>query len=250
MLSERQNSLLNFIIREYIKTAHPVPSAIVSQQAGLRVSPATVRNEMTDLEEAGFLVQPHTSGGRVPTDKAYRYYVDTLLYQPASVISLADKKQINSVVQEAGFRAQALNKAVAEVLSELSGNLVIAGIAGKAEFSKKGLANLFHNPEFRQWDNVFQLTAFFEAFEQTFQLVEREFFQTLGRPSQIPIQVLVGEENPFQQMNRESIMCARYRLPGDIIGSLTLVGPTRMDYERNIGLIQYTTQFIKNINHI
>ena len=108
---------------------------------------------------------------------------------------------------------------------------------------------LFKMPEFRESDVLFQLASFFEGFDLMYQLIEREFIHTLGMPSGLPIQILIGQENPFKQIRGETIMCAKYILPGDIIGSLTLIGPTRMDYENNIALIKYTAEQLKNINH-
>ena len=78
-LSERSREILRAIIQSYISTAEPVGSRTVTKRYNLGISPATVRNIMSDLEELGFLVQPHTSAGRVPTDKAYRFYIDTML---------------------------------------------------------------------------------------------------------------------------------------------------------------------------
>ena len=79
MPTGRQIKLLDFIIREHVKTAKPVGSVLIAKKAGFKVSSATLRNEMGALEKAGYLAQLHTSGGRVPTDKAYRYYVNSLL---------------------------------------------------------------------------------------------------------------------------------------------------------------------------
>jgi len=78
-LSERNKQILEAIIEDYIVTAEPVGSRAVARRHGLTLSPATVRNVMADLEEMGFLTSPHTSAGRVPTDQAYRFYVDSLL---------------------------------------------------------------------------------------------------------------------------------------------------------------------------
>ena len=79
MISKRQEKLLDFVVREYVRTAKPIGSALVADKSHLHFSPATIRNEMNDLESQGFLVQLHTSGGRVPTDKAYMYYVNLLI---------------------------------------------------------------------------------------------------------------------------------------------------------------------------
>src|SRR3712207_5968695 len=79
MLDERKTAILRAIVQEYIATAQPVGSTHIAHAPGVRVSPATVRNEMAMLEQEGYLVQPHTSAGRIPTDKGYRFYVDHLV---------------------------------------------------------------------------------------------------------------------------------------------------------------------------
>lgn len=242
--------MLDFIIREYVKTAKPIPSALVCKKSKLKVSPATIRNEMNYLEENGFLEQRHTSGGRVPTDKAYRYYVNQLLSHPNQLeVKTEDKKDIASALSKAGTDSRAINKAIARVLSEQSGYLVITGIAQEAEFFKQGLVSLSRHPEFQEVNSLFQLTSFFEGFDLMFQLIEREFMRILGAPDGIPIQILIGHENPFRQIKGETIMCTKYLLPGDVIGSLTLIGPKRMDYEKNIALIKFTTDKLKQINN-
>ena len=78
-LSERERRVLEAVVRSYVETAEPAGSRTISRRSGIGVSPATVRNTMADLEEKGFLFHPHTSAGRIPTDKAYRVYVDDLM---------------------------------------------------------------------------------------------------------------------------------------------------------------------------
>jgi transcriptional regulator of heat shock response len=247
MLSNRQERLLQILIREYIKSAKPVPSALLSKKAKIKVSSATIRNDMNDLEDQGFLAQLHTSGGRIPTEKAYRYFVNNLLRDPSHLeVNSQDKKAITAALIKAGRDHRAINRAIAQVLSERTGNLIIAGIAQEAEFFKQGLASLLHNPEFRETNMLLQLASFFEGFDFMFQLVEREFLRTLGAPAGLPIQILIGRQNPFHQ--GETIMCTKYLLPGDVIGSLTLVGPLRMDYEKNITLIKFLTDQLQKIN--
>jgi len=241
MLSKRQQILLNSLILEYVKTARPVPSALLSKKSGLKVSSATIRSDLNNLEELGYLAQLHTSGGRVPTDMAYRYYVNQLLNNPEKLaISRQNKKTISIALAKAGTDSRAINKTIARVLSEQTGDLVITGIAQEAEFFKQGLVSLFHHQEFQEIESIFQLTSFFERFDVMFQLIEREFLRILGAPAGLPIQILIGHENPFRQIKGETIMCTKYLLPGDVIGSLTLIGPKRMDYEKNIALIKYT----------
>lgn len=247
VISKRQEKLLDFVVREYVRTAKPIGSVLAADKSHLHLSPATIRNEMNELEQQGFLVQLHTSGGRVPTDKAYRYYVDLLLENEVIDLEAEYKNKIKRALVGVPSNPREINKIVARVLSNLSDNLVITGISQDEDFFKKGLAGLFEHPEFRENNKVFQLANFFEEFEEMFKFIEREFFNTLGVPRGVPVQILIGGENPFKQIQHETIMCAKYGLPGDCIGSLTLVGPTRMDYEKNISLIKYITEELNKL---
>ena len=203
---------------------------------------------MFDLEQAGYLSQLHTSGGRVPTDKTYRYFVNSLLEDENSLDLGAEyKNKIKRALGGMPSDPREINKVVARVLSNLSDNLVITGVSQDEDFFKKGLAGLFEHPEFRETNKLFQLANFFEEFEGMFQFIEREFFNTLGTPHGVPVQIMIGGESPFKQIQHETVMCAKYSLPGDCIGSLTLVGPTRMDYEKNISLIKYITEELNKL---
>ena len=97
-LTEREAAVLQAVIRAYVETAEPAGSRNVAKRFGLGVSPATIRNAMADLEDKGFLFHPHTSAGRVPTDRAYRYYVDTLM-QPVR-LSVAEQRRLRRQVSE------------------------------------------------------------------------------------------------------------------------------------------------------
>jgi len=246
--TDRQVKLLDFIIREHVKTAKPVGSALIAKKAGFKLSPATLRSEMGELEKAGYLAQLHTSGGRVPTDKAYRYYVNSLLENDVGLdLKAKDKNKIRQAFDDMPPDPREINKVVARVLSNLSENLVITGISQDEDFFKKGLVSLFENPEFKEFGEAFQLARFFEEFEGMFQLIEREFFNTLGTPHGVPVQIMIGKESPFRQIQHETVMCAKYGLPDNCVGSLTLVGPTRMDYEKNIALIKFMTEELNKI---
>lgn len=86
-LDDRKIKILYAVIRNYLETGEPVGSRTISKYTDLNLSSATIRNEMSDLEELGYIVQPHTSAGRIPTDKAYRFYVDTLMEEKDREIS-------------------------------------------------------------------------------------------------------------------------------------------------------------------
>ena len=85
ILNERDKAILRYVIHQFILTANPVGSRNISKKYALGLSPATIRNIMADLEEMGLLGHPHTSAGRVPTDKGYRFYVDSLMEPPKQI---------------------------------------------------------------------------------------------------------------------------------------------------------------------
>src|SRR5712671_2260607 len=97
-LTPRERRVLEAVIQTYVQTAEPAGSRVLSRRFGLGVSPATIRNTMSDLEEKGYLSHPHTSAGRVPTDKAYRAYVDALLNAPSGAIVMAERERLREEI--------------------------------------------------------------------------------------------------------------------------------------------------------
>lgn len=120
-LSEREKSILRFVVHQFILTANPVGSRNITKRYELGVSPATVRNIMSDLEEFGLLEHPHTSAGRVPTDKGYRLYVDSLMDPPA--LDSKEKDYINGAFEKAGTDPESLLNFSSLILSEITHQL-------------------------------------------------------------------------------------------------------------------------------
>lgn len=233
-ITERQQKLLEQVIRQYVHTAEPVSSKSLEESGFLDVSSATIRSEMNELERLGLLEQPHTSAGRIPSDKAYRFFVDKVVKAEPMQINARDKKRIEETIQETRPEPREINKSIAQVLSELSDQLVITNIVEQDDFFKVGLKSLFELPEFREFDRMFRLTSFFEEFERDV----RRFHD---------IQVFIGHESPFRNISDESVICAEYRLPNGFTGSVIMVGPTRMNYQRNMGLVKFTTDELNEI---
>src|SRR3989338_10030329 len=127
MITDRHQNLLNFIIKEYVKTAKPVGSVLIAKKGDFGLSPASLRNEMCELEQAGYLSQLHTSGGRVPTDKAYRYFVNNLIQDDDFELATDEKRKIRTAINSTEDPRR-LNKNIAQVLSDLSDNIVITNI--------------------------------------------------------------------------------------------------------------------------
>ncbi|MBI2669603.1 MAG: hypothetical protein HYX20_00430 [Candidatus Yanofskybacteria bacterium] len=244
MITQRQGILLASIIENFIRTAEPVSSKLLEKSGFFGLSSATIRAEMNGLEDLGFLAHIYTSSGRVPTDRAYRYYVDNMVVnQKSKIKNQKYQNVIKSAVHDAGTDPREINRIVAQTLSELSDNLVITGIEEEQDFFKVGLSSLFEMPEFREFDRAFRLTSFFDEFESLFNKIEKEFFdlpaEALAKEGDIKI--FIGRENTVPDIRDETVMFVKYNLPHDLTGSLTLIGPTRMDYAKNIGLIKYAT---------
>lgn len=124
MLSDRKKKVLQAIIEEYISTAEPVSSGSLAKNHGLNYSSATIRNEMADLEHIGFLDKPHTSAGRVPSDKGYRYYVDELIHEDD--ISLEEIRYIQSKLETKVNEIEELTKITTNTLSEVTHYTTVA----------------------------------------------------------------------------------------------------------------------------
>jgi len=120
MLDERKTAILSAVVQEYITTALPVGSTHIADAPGVRVSPATIRNEMAVLEQEGYLVQPHTSAGRVPTDKGYRFFVDSLLKSRAPSEEDPAFTELRRQLDAARDDSKALVAAASQLLSNVT----------------------------------------------------------------------------------------------------------------------------------
>ncbi len=221
-LDARKEALLETLVREYVKTAEPVGSLHVAQKAGLSVSPATVRNELAALEEAGYLVQPHTSAGRVPTELAYRYFVEYLAHIKGTDPLPKQKRgqpPSNSELSEVfGDRASAI--AAAKALAAKTHECVFVSF-GRDDVYVTGLSNLFAKPELVERDIAMGLTA---ALDQLDEMV-------CGLESGTGARLLIGEDNPLNN-NCSTVYLAP--TSGRRVGVLGLM---RMDYEKVLNLL-------------
>ena len=123
MLDDRKTRILTAVVQEYIATAQPVGSGHIAREPGINVSPATVRNEMAVLEQEGFLIQPHTSAGRIPTDKGYRYFVDPLT--SPGTLDQATMQQVGDFFSAAHGRLEEMLHQTSNLLSELTRNAAV-----------------------------------------------------------------------------------------------------------------------------
>lgn len=242
MLSKRQEKLLNILISQYIKAPEPVSSKALVKSGPFSLSSATIRHEMSELEKSGYLTHLHTSSGRVPTPKAYRIYVDNIMAGPGIYVPEATKKKIHKAINDASEDPEELNRVVANIVSVLSDNIVVTNIKDSDYFYKTGLSSLFELPEFREFNRIFNVTNVFDHFEMVFDRIESEFFGI----NENDITILIGNESQIQNIKEEAVILAKYPLPNRKMGTMTIIGPMRMNYEKNIGLAQCVIEELKN----
>jgi heat-inducible transcriptional repressor len=144
-LSEREKIILRYIIEDFIYTANPIGSQVISQKKDINLSSATIRNVMSDLEEMSFITHPHTSGGRIPTDKGYRYFVNELM--DIEPLKPNDKNRIKKHLDEVELAGDEIYKEVSKILGKLSQEISIVSQPYFSEgvFAKLELVNLSTN---------------------------------------------------------------------------------------------------------
>lgn len=327
-LDERKKTILFAIIKNYLETGEPVGSRTISKFTDLQLSSATIRNEMSDLEEMGYIIQPHTSAGRIPSDKGYRFYVDRLMADKerevdemkeiliekadkmeqmlktaarslavntnyATMISAPqihhnklkfiqlsrmDKNKIVAVIVVEGniikneiidvdgdlsdetllklnillntnlngLSIEEINLGMIAKMKEQAGihsdivNDVIDAVADaiKAdedlEIYTSGANNIFKYPELSDNARASEIISAFEEKQQLTEIVQ----ETLSREGTQGIQVYIGEETPMQSMKDCSIVTATYELEEGMQGTIGIIGPKRMDYDKVLSTLK------------
>lgn len=336
MLNEREKKILQIIIEDYISSAEPVGSRTIARKYDLGLSPATIRNEMSDLELLGYLEQPHTSAGRIPSAQAYRFYVDALIEpgtltdndmalidgwynerrrniddifqstakilsrmtqnvsmvltnqqtianfcylkflpldsQHAILCIVADDGSIDTNVidiplgmssEEMDYLAGKMSKLLedrnlsdisVEILQTVHTDVVedklifssllqaVRKMTGRRQEQKVflgGTKQLLNQPEFRDVERVRNLLGILEE--------EKVLKDLLQGGEDSGLKVTIGSENKFTGIQDCSMVQATYRLNGQIVGTMAVLGPTRMEYGKVISVMDYLHKYLKTI---
>lgn len=336
-LDERKIKIMQAIIRNYLETGEPVGSRTISKYTDLNLSSATIRNEMADLEEMGYILQPHTSAGRIPSDRGYRLYVDTmmeekdkeleelkemmleredkvdhLLKQVAKLLAINTnyatmisaptvhrnklkfiqlskvdvnqllavivvegnviKNNILSVSEELtdetllklnillnthlnGLALEEINLGMITVLkqqaglhSDIVGDVIDAIAEGinadeELEIYTSGANNIFKYPELADQQKASEIINTFEEKQLLTELVQ----ETLSDESNTGIQVYIGNETPIQTMKDCSVVTATYELGEGMRGTIGIIGPKRMDYDKVVGTLKTITHQLDDL---
>ncbi|MEK7599642.1 MAG: transcriptional regulator [Patescibacteria group bacterium] len=230
-MTERQQSILSAIVEQYAEVASPVGSSLLAK--AFKVSSATIRADMAELERHEFIMQPHTSAGRIPTDKGYRFYVNNI----NSGLALPEgrgERALAARVQSAGAPERMIRNA-ADTLVELTHNLGLATIGPQLYMS--GLSNLFGQPEFINGMQVQQVAQLLDNLEPWL----RE-----AAPNE-PLSVYIGAENPIGRAAGCTLIISRFRSPFSDRSYIGTLGPTRQSYRDVMQLVSRAGQELEEV---
>jgi transcriptional regulator of heat shock response len=232
-LTERKLKILQAIIYDFIQGAEPVGSRTLSKKYDMGISPATIRNEMADLEEMGYLYHPHTSAGRVPSDKAYRLYVNRMMDKYE--LEEREKKRIRRELSRNIAELEKTMRKASELLADITNLTSFATLEDRSDINifLEGMTRIFAHPEYGRIERA---RTFLEMVDN------KEGFAGFLRGREEGLTITIGSENPLEIAPGSSIVTATYHVDGKFVGKLGVVGPTRMRYDEISSVIDYMTR--------
>lgn len=234
-LSDRQRDLLKAIVEIYVKTGEPVGSENVDKEYSLGVSPATIRHEMVFLTEAGYLKQPHTSAGRIPTAMGFRVYIHELMKEKQLPIS-AEVSMKENLWQQRYEESRLLKEAVRSLASRC--RILAMAVDDQGEVFYAGAANILDWPEFSDIDVTRFVLSLFDEFPTLKQILGR----AVGAD---PMHILFGEDLEYEYLAPTSFVFCKYdgreENMGGIIG---VVGPARLNFPVVLPYVRYMSNLI------
>lgn len=233
----RRRAILAATIDRYIKDAVPVSSEVVADDFSL--SSATIRNIFSELEDSGYLMHPHTSAGRIPTGRGYRYYVDSLLSQ----IELLDEEK-ELIIREYKKEIKRMEDALERTSEVLSAITHYAGIVSFVQWQDKlfykGISLILEEPEFRDASSMRFLIKMIEDKQRLLNIINRDIKDK--------VKVYIGEELECAEINNCSLVVSSYRIKNHPLGGrLAVLGPVRMKYNHIIPALAYVSDMLSEV---
>ncbi len=231
-LDSRKKAIFDAVVAEHLRDGRPVGSNQIVTSRGLEVSSATVRNDLAELEDLGFLTHPHTSAGRIPTEQGWRYFLEHI--KTDGKLASAEAKSLAAGLERAKANGVNPAKGLAKALADLSETAVMVGF-GPHDVYYTGLSYLFNQPEFENPEYVHELSAVVDHLDEAM----ADVFQ---RPFRQEVEVFLGSDNPFGK--ECSVLCTAIALPDDRSGILGILGPLRLDYAGNIARLKFARSLL------
>ena len=227
-MEPRKSQLLNYTVRNYIKTAQPVGSNLLLKKSGLNLSPATIRNDLMELENSGYIYQPYTSAGRVPTEQGYKFWIKSFLKDRE--LSKTKKEFLKSVKKEFEKDKEKSVKELVKAVASMSKTAVIVSFSRDNTYYT-GISYLFSQPEFQKYELIRAISEVVDGLEKSIP----DLFNKIEKDKVI---TLVGSDNPF------SSECSVIAINFGKDGLFSLLGPIRMDYEENRAIINFLKEIV------
>ena len=239
MISDRQQKLLRAIINEFIDTAEAVGSTNLQQKYGFSLSSATIRNEMAELVFNGYLYKKHSSAGRIPTTKGWKFFVDGIGDEIS--LPLIDTNQKTSVISALskfkGEKSKLIRQGL-NFLSMISENCTVALIENEIYYS--GLSNLPNIPEMQEGDMLKRILLILEDYYTLSDIFNKNI-------SESEINILIGEEDTGNEIFKDySVIYSELRFAKSK-GFIAVIGPNRIKYDKVVSSIKFISDTIKYI---
>ena len=232
----RKDRVLGVTVNRYIKTFAPVSSAFLTNEYFSSLSSATIRGVLSELEKEGYLMHPHTSAGRVPTERGYRYYVDNLIQeiQLLEEEKLRIRKLCDQKKQEIEVGLKKISKAIAYE-TNYTGIVSVDGLESQLFFS-----GIQHVVEYLRYDDLQKIKNILfslEEKERLYELISQKLKEKVG--------VFIGEEIQGRRFDKCSLVISCYQIKKGMTGRIAVLGPIRMDYQKVISTINYIIKLVE-----
>ena len=229
-ITQRQARILAAIVKENCETSQPVASADIAEKYDFKVSSPTIRNEMQALEKMGYITQPHTSAGRVPTDKGFRYFVNQLMDKVK--LTLKEQDRLKTELMKLQLANAEISRRLAKLVSEHSN--AASFVLLPEEVSAVGLSNILSNPALPPEDAK-EIAEFFDHIDEHAEKMIQDY---TGKGPEAKI----GKEITLSKNSDYSMIVSGLKLPSGKKGVIGLVGPKSMKYDKNMSLMEYISK--------
>ncbi len=231
----RHQKILAAIVKEYSESANPVGSKEIVERYGLKVSSATIRNDMAELEKQGFIMQPHKSAGRIPTDKGYRYFVNELMRR--FELSEKERRMLRHELVKLQTQHEQLGRSISSLLSQVSGSAAFALLPNQS--SATGLSQIIGEPEFADSKTMKQVAQLLEHIDD-----HAKKLRIMNHESGIMAEAIIGGESPVPVPKNLSLVVSNVKMKDGKKGVIGIIGPKRMSYAKNLSIIEYLAKLI------
>ena len=232
---QRKDLVLGMVVRHYIQTTIPVSSAFIAEEYEQDISSATIRNILAELEGDGYLMHPHTSAGRVPTERGYRYYVDFLM-QEIEIIE-EERRRIHKEYERGVEQVEALVEKTTQVLAELTRCTSIVTVDGwPHQYVCRGTNYI---AEAMGSDSLQKIVAILKELDQ-----KDRVLAVLRRDLDKRIKIYIGQETDCLAFSDCAMAVSRFQTRRGPSGRIAVLGPARMDYARVVGALEYVSELM------